>query len=249
MIEEGAFNKCTCLRKIDVAAGNKAYSGRDGILYNKSMTVLNIYPEDKPDSSFVIPDNVNIIASRAFEDCNHLKNITIRNSVYSIGYLAFSNCKKLESITISDSVFAINGRIFSGCTSLSKIEVGAGNKAYSGKDGILYNKAMNTLICYPEGKPESSFILPDSVTNIFNEAFSDCSSLTSITIPASVTNIGDFAFNKCINLSEAKFLGDAPTMGTNVFFGCDANFRVYYFKGRTGYTNPWHGYTTVMLKS
>ena len=36
------------------------------------------------------------------------------------------------------------------------------------------------------------------VTNIGNNAFQDCSRLTSVTIPNSVTNIGNNAFQDCI---------------------------------------------------
>lgn len=41
-------------------------------------------------------------------------------------------------------------------------------------------------------------IIDDSVTTIGNYAFSDCSSLTSVTIPNSVTTIGYHAFSGCI---------------------------------------------------
>lgn len=40
----------------------------------------------------------------------------------------------------------------------------------------------------------TSVKIPDSVTNIGNEAFCGCESLIDITIPDSVTNIGCFAF-------------------------------------------------------
>ncbi len=41
-----------------------------------------------------------------------------------------------------------------------------------------------------------------SVTSIGDQAFQDCSSLTSITIPNSVTSIGDHAFRDCISLTS-----------------------------------------------
>lgn len=47
------------------------------------------------------------------------------------------------------------------------------------------------------------FVIPNNITNIGEEAFRGCSSLTSITIPDSVTSIGSDAFSNC---SELKFL-------------------------------------------
>ena len=41
-------------------------------------------------------------------------------------------------------------------------------------------------------------IIGDGVTTIGEFAFTNCSTLTSVTIPNSVTEIGEFAFNNCI---------------------------------------------------
>ena len=49
-------------------------------------------------------------------------------------------------------------------------------------------------------------VIEDSVTSIGNGAFSDCSSLTSITIPNSVTSIDDSAFWNCSSLTSISFL-------------------------------------------
>ena len=43
---------------------------------------------------------------------------------------------------------------------------------------------------------EKSFVIPDSVTSIGEDAFLGCESLESITIPDSVTSIGEYAFAK-----------------------------------------------------
>ena len=47
----------------------------------------------------------------------------------------------------------------------------------------------------------TSIVIPNTVTTIGNNAFSDCSNLTSVTISSSVTSIGDYAFASCINLT------------------------------------------------
>ena len=43
-------------------------------------------------------------------------------------------------------------------------------------------------------------VIPNSVTTIENEAFTDCISLTSINIPNSVKNIGENIFKGCTSL-------------------------------------------------
>ena len=45
--------------------------------------------------------------------------------------------------------------------------------------------------------PGGDVVVPEGVTNIGDQAFYDCSSLTSITLPDGLTSIGDCAFYDC----------------------------------------------------
>ena len=62
----------------------------------------------------------------------------------------------------------------------------------------------------------TSITIPNSVTSIGNYAFRGCSSLTSITIPDSVTSIGDYAFKNCSSL-KTIFLSCNPTLKKSDF--------------------------------
>ena len=53
----------------------------------------------------------------------------------------------------------------------------------------------------------TSITIPDNVTSIGLGAFSQCSSLVSITIPSSVTSIGEAAFDYCDNLTTINYRG------------------------------------------
>lgn len=60
----------------------------------------------------------------------------------------------------------------------------------------------------------------DTVTSISEWAFSNCSSLTSITIPDGVTKIGSKAFAGCINLTSVKIPNSVKTIGAYAFQLC-----------------------------
>ena len=119
-------------------------------------------------------------------------------AVKYIGGSAFSGCESLTSITIPDSVTSIGQFAFHGCTSLTSIVVDKNNEVYDSRDNCnaIIEKEFSTLIfgC-------STTIIPNSVGDIGDNAFNNCTSLTSITIPDSVTSIGENAFGYCKSLT------------------------------------------------
>ena len=66
----------------------------------------------------------------------------------------------------------------------------------------------------------TSVTIPDSVTLIGFGAFRDCTSLTSVTIPDSVTKIGYSAFEGCTSLTDVTIGNGVTEIGINVFRAC-----------------------------
>ncbi len=192
-----AFEDCTGLTSINVASDNNYYSSNNGVLFNKKKTALIRYPEGKSQTSYTIP-----------------------NSVTRIGYGAFRGCTGLTSITIPNSVTSIASWAFDGCTGLTSINVASGNNYYSDNNGVLFNKKKTELIRYPEGKSQTSYTIPDSVTSIGNWAFDGCTGITSITIPNSVTSIGAHAFDGCTGLTSITIPNSVTSIGYMAFYGC-----------------------------
>ena len=193
-IGDRAFAGCTGLTSVTL--GNGVTSIEDGAFYG--CTGL---------TSITIPDSVTSIGESAFVDCTGLTNVTLGNSVTSIEDEAFYDCSGLTSITIPGSVTSIGDGAFDGCTSLTSINVASGNNYYSGINGVLFNKKKTELIRYPEGKSQTSYTIPNSVTSIGYAAFAGCTGLASITISDSVTSIGGYAFYDCSGLKDVYYTG------------------------------------------
>ena len=66
----------------------------------------------------------------------------------------------------------------------------------------------------------TSLTIPNSVTSIGMWAFLNCSGLTSLTIPNSVTSIGDYAFWGCSGLTSLTIPNSVTSIGDWAFSGC-----------------------------
>jgi hypothetical protein len=212
------FIGCQALTAINVADGNMSWASEDGVLYNKSRSLLHTYPSGKS-GPFDIPSSVTEIASRAFISCSYLSSITIPNSVTSIGNYAFSSCRSLISVVIPNSVTTIGQNAFEVCYALTAINVDEGNMSWASEDGVLYNKSKSLLYTYPGGK-SGPFTIPSSVTKIGEYAFYLCNNLSSITIPNSVTTIGYQAFVGCTSLTSVVIPNSVTTIGFYAFDNC-----------------------------
>ena len=174
-----AFNGCSGLTSITVSKDNKVYDSRE-------------------DCNAIIHTESNTL----IRGC---ENTVIPPSVTEIGKSAFSRCSCLTSISIPPSVTVIGKDAFFYCSSLTSITVSKDNKVYDSREdcNAIIRTESNTLISGCK-----STIIPPSVTEIGEWAFSDCSSLTSITIPPSVTEIGRWAFSRCSSLTSISVSKD-----------------------------------------
>ena len=202
-IGDGAFSRCHSLTNINIP--DSVTNIGMGVFYGcKSLTSINV------------PNSVTNFGDCAFQYCNSLTNINIPNSVTNIGKFAFSGCKSLTKITIPSSVVNMNGNPF--CDWNGKLH--NESKAFVYERQVLFNKDRTTLIAYRS--KETSYIIPNSVTNIGDRAFSDCSSLISINIPNSVTNIGNSTFSCCKSLTNINIPNSVTNIGNSVFYDCSS---------------------------
>lgn len=158
-------------------------------------------------------DEVACTAKVVHDDYSSLTEVVIPLKIYrndkeytvtSIDNFAFEIRPGLKSIVIPDSVTEIGSSAFSGCTSLTSVYVTDISAWCNISFGNYYsNPLCNGANLYLNGNLVTNLVIPDTVTEIKDYAFSGCSSLTSVTIPDSVTTIGLLAFNNCSSLTSA----------------------------------------------
>ena len=186
------------------------------------------------DSDVVVPECVEDIGERAFQECSSVTKITIPNGVTTIWPLAFAYCRGLKSIKISESVINLYNDIFYDCPNLEEIIVDSRNSEFYSQNNCLISKKNKTLIA---GCANS--IIPNDIKCILGGAFWGRSGLKSITIPNSVSNIGDRAFENCDELTSIMIPNSVESIGKDVFSCCtsleeievDSKNEVYYGKG------------------
>ena len=147
-----------------------------------------------------LPEGLVNLGDSAFAGCYSLNSIKIPGSLKTIGYWAFSNCKKLSAVTIPDKTTQLGDGIFGNCTSLKEIKVKSGNKKYTAKNGVLFEKKKSglMLMVYPAQKKESTYKLPGKADSIDNGAFAGCKKLKELVITSNIKNI---------NYTQASFWG------------------------------------------
>lgn len=165
-----------------------------------------------------IGTNVESIGESAFYKCVSLTNITIPNGVSTIGTEAFFDCSSLTNITIPGSVTNIASDAFAGCTNLGVMAVATLNPSYSAVSGVLFDRGQTTLVEYPG--QAGNYTIPDSVTNIGDQAFYDCANLTNLTMSTNITSIGSAAFSGCSGLTDIAIPGNVTSIGQDAFSGC-----------------------------
>ena len=167
----------------------------------------------------ILNEGVAKIEDSAFVFCSSLEQIKLPQSLMSIGSGAFDNCTSLISVELPDNAI-ISSNTFRGCKNLSKIVLSDTNNNYIVKNGILYNKNITRILCYPAGIKDTEFFVPDTVKTIGDFAFYGTKALESINIPDSVTNIGTDAFGECSGLKEVVIPDSVTSMGEAVFYKC-----------------------------
>lgn len=202
-----------------------AYSG-DPVLLNRNTFDANEIPDyafmGSKISSIVLPPSITAIGEGAFTSSDLLQ-ITIPASVTKIGNAAFANCDRLSSVVIPATVTDLGESLFRGSSNLESVDASA----------LTVSKLPNGFCA--ECPALANVSLPAaSMSEIGDEAFLDCSSLTAIQFPALLESVGANAFNGSgLTSVDMTDLGNMSEIGDWAFANCASLANVTLAEGIT----------------
>jgi len=165
---------------------------------------LSTYPKSNEEYSFVMPaSNVEVesvcrwggyCGAASLEDIKYyidenqvLKFITKDDNDYSMasygaGAAPWVN-QTYTSVEIPKRLIAISDYVFCDKNQhLTSFTVDADNPNFKADGGLLFNKGLTQLICYPSGKTGDTYTVPAAVTAIQDGAFAFNTTLTAISV-------------------------------------------------------------------
>lgn len=190
----------------------------------------------------VLPNSLYYIGNDAFFACRKLKNIDFPDNLSTIGENAFGCCDRISSLKLPKNLSTIHSDSFHGCSSLEEILLDNDSEMFCMYNGCLYDILMKKLYIVPGTKREITFpdgikrigkslsknylidtlVIPDSVEQIEDEAFADCTNLKSIILGKGVKSIGRLAFYRCVSLERIDILSsqNSITIHKDAFKDC-----------------------------
>lgn len=149
-------------------------------------------------TSVDIPQTVTEIGDYAFWDCSQLYKVVLRSDVYNYGQGVFSNCNQISEVWINDLT------------------------AWIKKDVHYFSDpaVVGSANLYVGGQLLTNLVIPQEITVVPEDAFTNCSSLKTVTIHDGVVEIGENAFAGCVNLESVYLPKDIDTITWSTFSGC-----------------------------
>ncbi len=193
------------------------------------------------DSTIVVPALhrgilVTAIADYAFSG-TAVAHVVLPDSVTNLGGACFADCLKLQSVSFGKGLTQVGAYAFKGCFSLEEILVPEENTAFRSVDGVLFSLDGKHLLCYPAGRLEDFYSVPEGTVTIGDHAFFDCDNLVSVILPEDLEMIGLEAFSDCDRLESIALPESLTVISQEAFFDCDALLAVTF----NGTLEQWNG--------
>ena len=234
-IAANAFDGCTSIAAFS-AFNNTYFNTEGGILYNSDKTQLIIFPRASENfalDDYELPASVTSIYSDAFDYCTHLHSITSTAAtppaVVEKNYInkLFQNgIERLIRIYVPEGSI----QAYKNAWGTDHCEYYPLQSGTCTVDGITYEFHANLTATVVNGATPYSgdVVVPASftyggktyqVTAIGDNAFDNCTELTSIVLPEGLLRVGN-AFGGCVGLTTLTLPSTLTSLGAWAFYHC-----------------------------
>ena len=264
-IDSHAFLNCKKLASITLP-NSVTYLGENN---PTSIEGSGVFEGCESLTSFKFPSSYasNNLPSFTFKNCKNLATINWNGyNPKRLNKNAFGNCDKITWSQVPQSVEELGDNCFYICDALTSVDL---SKIKKMDTGVFWGTPL-TSVEWPAAVteiPARTFWacgqlttikgIPgqpgawDNITKIGENAFNQCTALTTIKLPAELKTIDAQAFRTCINLATVDYGTKVETIGDAVFMSTGA-LKKFFFKGsvKTLGANAFQesGLTCVHLK-
>lgn len=156
----------------------------------------------------VVEEGVTTIGSWCFDEHSQLVKVSLPEGLEKIGEGAFRVCTSLKSVNLPETLTTIEDSAFALCGSL--------------KGDIVLPSCVESIGTAFQSSAIESITFPSGLKEIRASAFGGCNNLTNIVIPDTVTYIGSNAFSNLNGLKHVEIQGGSMIIDLWAFSYCNA---------------------------
>lgn len=142
------------------------------------------------------------------------------NPYYALMSRFYTGGLPVEKVILGPEIAEIYSHSFFNCPRLKEIAADEANPYLTSVDGVLFSKDMSALLCYPLGREDVSYTVPEGVKTIGENAFCNCEGLRTVSLPRELETVGVWAFMDCGGLTEVSLPEGLQEIGVAAFSGC-----------------------------
>jgi uncharacterized repeat protein (TIGR02543 family) len=236
-IEQTAFADCVLLESI--ALPKSLITIGTGAFYKcESLTEV------------VIPESVTSIGSRAYQYCSSLESVVVNGKIDTIKSYTFNQCKKLKNVTLNESVKTIEEYAFLDSTGLTNIYNGEGVTridmcAFSSTSLVKFPFPYVETIKWSAFSSCSKLedVTLKAIRVIELNAFAYCTALLTINLSGTLQSIAQNAFRDCSNVTSIIINEGVQKLEKEVFVTFTSLKRIYIPASFTDFSvDPFGGF-------
>ena len=142
------------------------------------------------------------------------------NPYYALMSRFWTGGMPVERVALGPEITGVYSHSFWNCPRLTEIAVDEANPYLTSADGVLFSKDMTALLCYPLGREDDAYTVPEGVKEIGENAFCNCRNLKTVSLPRGLETVGVWAFMDCGGLTEVSLPEGLKEIGVAAFSGC-----------------------------